>query len=182
MTFSNSSILSTFSFKQINILVFCLLAAPLCHARLGLTSKELSSMNWIPSQSSGGEASVDHSSTPGDHDKVAAPVAKLSFSSSIKTTVIKAATTQSQAVLTNVFNGLMYTAQVTLGNGQAFAMNLDTGSADTWVRGPNCQNPSNDGSCNGPKVNVADTSIQSLGATWQTNYGIGSVRVSFGCF
>ena len=141
-------------------------------------------MNWIQSESSSSGATLDDplslSSTPGEDSAV--PVAKLSFSSSIKTTVIKAATTQSQAVLTNVFNGLLYNAQVTLGNGQAFAMNLDTGSADTWIRGPNCQNPSNDGSCNGPKVNVADTSIQSLGATWQTNYGIGSVRVSFGQF
>ena len=42
-------------------------------------------------------------------------------------------------------NNLLYTAQVTLGSGQKFNLNFDTGSSDTWFRGLNCK--SQDASC-----------------------------------
>jgi hypothetical protein len=91
----------------------------------------------------------------------------------------KTTSQQTQVVLNNVFSGLQYNAEVILGSGQSFQINLDTGSADTWFRGPSCQNPSKDGSCNGTKVKIDDSAIKSLGSSWKTNYGIGSVEVRF---
>jgi len=171
------------------LFMFCLCAAQQCQARLGFSADELSKMNWTQDagqlQSNSGSVgdigalvapgSASNGPQPGkDNTK---PVVKLSFISNKASALKASAPTQSQATLTNVLNGLLYNAQVTVGNNQVFSLDLDTGSADTWFRGPNCQNPSNDGSCMGPRVNIADSSIQSQDASWETNYGIGSVKV-----
>ncbi|KAI9354267.1 aspartic peptidase domain-containing protein [Zopfochytrium polystomum] len=79
------------------------------------------------------------------------------------------------AVLYNS-DDLLYNAPVTLGNGQSFLLDLDTGSSDTWFRGPNCK--SSDQSCglsSQTKVNTADTTLKATSYTWSTLYGSGSV-------
>ncbi|RKO90914.1 aspartic peptidase domain-containing protein [Blyttiomyces helicus] len=60
-------------------------------------------------------------------------------------------------------------------HGQVFTVDLDTGSRDLWVPGPNCA--SKDGSCTagGGPINLADTSVQSAGLTFSVSYGTGSV-------
>ncbi|KAJ3099229.1 hypothetical protein HDU97_003338 [Phlyctochytrium planicorne] len=74
------------------------------------------------------------------------------------------------AGLNNNMN-LLYAASVTLGNGQTFNVHVDTGSADTWIRGPSCVSP--DRSCVGPKVDVS--SLSSANRPFSTSYGSGAV-------
>ncbi|KAI9356024.1 aspartic peptidase domain-containing protein, partial [Zopfochytrium polystomum] len=79
------------------------------------------------------------------------------------------------APLTNESDEL-YNAPVTLGNGQSFLLDLDTGSSDTWFRGPNCK--SSDQSCGvsgQSAVKTSDSTLSSTGLTWTTSYGSGSV-------
>ncbi|KAJ3139733.1 hypothetical protein HK101_003618 [Irineochytrium annulatum] len=69
-----------------------------------------------------------------------------------------------------------YICPVTLGNGQSFQLDLDTGSSDTWFRGSACK--SSDGSCGTPgqrQVNTDDSMLKPQGKTWSTSYGSGSV-------
>ncbi|KAI9324948.1 aspartic peptidase domain-containing protein [Zopfochytrium polystomum] len=82
---------------------------------------------------------------------------------------------QSSAPLTNESDEL-YNAPVTLGNGQSFLLDLDTGSSDTWFRGPNCK--SSDQSCGvsgQPTVKTSDSTLSSTSLSWTTSYGSGSV-------
>ncbi|KAI8902089.1 aspartic peptidase domain-containing protein [Globomyces pollinis-pini] len=51
---------------------------------------------------------------------------------------------------------------VQFGKNQIFRIQLDSGSSDTWVRGPDCLNPTNDGSCDGSKLDLSDNSIVSF--------------------
>ncbi|KAJ3095549.1 hypothetical protein HDU97_006807 [Phlyctochytrium planicorne] len=73
----------------------------------------------------------------------------------------------------------VYFVDVSVGNGQKFSLDLDTGSSDTWVRGPQCKiNPTaaaGDASCTGTKLNLSDRTISSTGATFTTGYGSGEV-------
>ncbi|KAJ1543274.1 hypothetical protein HK405_009388 [Cladochytrium tenue] len=79
---------------------------------------------------------------------------------------------RASGALTNI-NDELYTAAVTLG-GTTFAIDLDTGSADIWFRGPNCR--STDGSCGATGQTVASTSgLTATGKTWSTTYGSGAV-------
>lgn len=182
------------SLQTASKLIVFIAAATKVNARLNFRPEELSAMSWTEATTPStdkGFAPVYDSNSPArsksdnlSPQEGSAPLVQLSFTSSnsnlmaSKAAAIKAAApAQSQVTLQNVLNGLMYNVQVTMGNGQIFNLNPDTGSADTWFRGPNCQNPSNDGSCVGSKVNIADSSIQSQNANWQTNYGIGSVKV-----
>ncbi|KAJ3372378.1 hypothetical protein HDU91_003618 [Kappamyces sp. JEL0680] len=80
--------------------------------------------------------------------------------------------TGSSIALVNKGNEL-FTAAITLGNGQVFNLDLDTGSSDTWTRGPNCQ--ARDASCTGKKANLQDKTLKPLNAQFQTNYGSGAV-------
>ena len=181
------------SLQTASKLILFMAAATKVNARLNFRPEELSTMSWMEATTTTTTTTAKSQSFAPVYDSNAparsqsdnltpqegsAPLVQLSFTSSNKAAAIKAAApAQSQVTLQNVLNGLMYNVQVTMGNGQIFNLNPDTGSADTWFRGPNCQNPSNDGSCVGSKVNIADTSIQSQNAIWQTNYGIGSVKV-----
>ncbi|KAJ3314432.1 Vacuolar protease A [Boothiomyces sp. JEL0838] len=76
--------------------------------------------------------------------------------------------------LQNQHNDL-YIAQVTIGS-QKFNIDLDTGSADVWVRGKSCQ--SNDNSCGGnqPALDTNDKTISSLGVPFSVQYGSGAVK------
>ncbi|KAI8848134.1 aspartic peptidase domain-containing protein [Chytridium lagenaria] len=74
--------------------------------------------------------------------------------------------------LVNYMN-LLYAAPITLGNGQRFNVHIDTGSADTWLRGPFCR--SRDQSCTGTSVDVNDASITSTNAPFNVVYGSGRV-------
>ncbi|KAJ3319388.1 Vacuolar protease A [Boothiomyces sp. JEL0866] len=84
-------------------------------------------------------------------------------------------TTKKNGNLKNIGN-YFYQAYVSLGSGQLFLMDLDTGSADTWIRGPACT--SNDGSCTGPKVNLGDSTIKSVGKSFQVTYGSGQLSAN----
>ncbi|KAJ3195695.1 hypothetical protein HDU83_004238 [Entophlyctis luteolus] len=69
-----------------------------------------------------------------------------------------------------------YTTTATLGNGQTFNFDLDTGSSDVWIRGASCT--SSDGSCGQSgqaAFDTTDSSVSDAGSTWTTNYGSGSV-------
>ncbi|KAJ3214061.1 hypothetical protein HDU67_002105 [Dinochytrium kinnereticum] len=68
-----------------------------------------------------------------------------------------------------------YNCHVEIGNGQKFMVDLDTGSADTWFRGPDCK--AKDDSCNGDRVNVVnDPSLKATGIPFSTHYGQGFVK------
>jgi hypothetical protein len=71
---------------------------------------------------------------------------------------------------------LLYVCNVTVGNGQVLSMDLDTGSADTWVRGKGCK--SSDGSCDDlfQHVDVTDPTLTKTGKAYSVQYGSGSVR------
>ena len=77
-------------------------------------------------------------------------------------------------------NSLVFLANIKLGlTNQEFAMVLDTGSSDTWVRGPDCHPvKAGDKDCEGVKANPAnDTDLLHLPGTntFTTTYGSGSV-------
>lgn len=71
-------------------------------------------------------------------------------------------------------NNELFVVPVTLGNGQVFNLDLDTGSSDTWFRGPKCQSRT-DKSCVGKAVDLADPSLVKIGKSFITNYGSGAV-------
>ncbi|KAJ3197192.1 Vacuolar protease A [Irineochytrium annulatum] len=79
---------------------------------------------------------------------------------------------KSSAPLLNLHDN-SYNCPVTLGNGQKFMLDLDTGSSDTWFRGPNCQ--ATDDSCEGAKVDLSDPNLSRTGLSWTTHYGMGMV-------
>ena len=70
-------------------------------------------------------------------------------------------------------NDLLFGVNVSFGNGQTFLADLDTGSSDTWIRGPDCT--STDGSCDGTKLSTTDRTITDTGVSFQTGYGSGSM-------
>lgn len=78
--------------------------------------------------------------------------------------------TESTALL-NV-KDVLFTAPIVFGNKQTFMMDLDTGSSDTWIRGPKCK--STDKSCTGAFVNLADKTLIDTGKVFRTDYGSGS--------
>ncbi|KAJ3309028.1 Vacuolar protease A [Boothiomyces sp. JEL0838] len=83
--------------------------------------------------------------------------------------------TKTNVNLKNIGN-YFYQVYVYIGNGQSFLLDLDTGSADTWVRGPACS--STDGSCSGARVNLSDTAIKPLGESFQVTYGSGQLSAN----
>ncbi|RKO85923.1 aspartic peptidase domain-containing protein [Blyttiomyces helicus] len=74
--------------------------------------------------------------------------------------------------LTDVGDQFYYTT-VSIGNGQSFKVDLDTGSSDLWVPGPKCTD--SDGSCTagGGSIKLTDKSIHSAGVTFSDSYGSG---------
>lgn len=79
------------------------------------------------------------------------------------------------APLANAQN-LLYTCNVTIGKGQVLALDLDTGSSDTWVRGKGCA--STDGSCDDKfqHLDSSDSTLTSTGKSYSVQYGSGSVE------
>jgi hypothetical protein len=79
-----------------------------------------------------------------------------------------------EASLANIRNEF-YSCPVILGNGQKLTLDLDTGSSDTWARGPNCV--SFDGSCesNFTKIDIKDPTVLPLGKQFVSAYGTGSI-------
>ncbi|CAI5452490.1 unnamed protein product [Caenorhabditis angaria] len=74
----------------------------------------------------------------------------------------------------NDFGDYEYLGNITIGTpGQPFLVVLDTGSANLWVPGPNC-----DGSCAGKRTYnaAASSTSQSNGQTWTIQYGSGSAK------
>ncbi|KAJ3323385.1 Vacuolar protease A [Boothiomyces sp. JEL0866] len=90
---------------------------------------------------------------------------------SAKSAIHRFSTSPGSAPLENVYN-FLYRANATVGNGQILTVDLDTGSSDVWVRGAKCT--ASDGSCDGPKVSTADSSLKSTGKTYSITYGSGS--------
>ncbi|KAJ3317072.1 hypothetical protein HDV06_002095, partial [Boothiomyces sp. JEL0866] len=84
----------------------------------------------------------------------------------------------STADLTNVGNSF-YSCPLTVGNGQKFNLDLDTGSSDTWFKGSNCQDLSNDGSCKGPVIDLSDKTVtKAVGVKPVSNkYGSGNATL-----
>ncbi|KAJ3323415.1 hypothetical protein HDV06_001935 [Boothiomyces sp. JEL0866] len=97
--------------------------------------------------------------------------ALLGHTSSIKAAKVRF-NKESSTPLENRYDKF-FQANVTIGASQTFKIDLDTGSSDFWVRGPNCK--SDDWSCIGKKVTLPDSSLASLGKQFSTEYGSGSV-------
>ncbi|KAJ3271804.1 Vacuolar protease A [Terramyces sp. JEL0728] len=93
---------------------------------------------------------------------------------SAKSTLARYATTKN-VNLKNIGN-YFYSVYVSIGNGQLFLLDLDTGSADTWVRGPACT--STDDSCTGSKLSLADNTIVPYGKSFQVTYGSGQLSAN----
>ncbi|KAJ3303790.1 Vacuolar protease A [Kappamyces sp. JEL0829] len=93
---------------------------------------------------------------------------------------VPASTAKSSSPLTNAHN-YYYTVPVTIGNGQTLTVQVGTGAADLWLRGPNCA--SKDASCSGTKVDLSDKSIVPLkGAdgktlTFSESFGDGDIGI-----
>ncbi|KAJ3379097.1 Type I transmembrane sorting receptor, partial [Entophlyctis sp. JEL0112] len=70
-----------------------------------------------------------------------------------------------------------YTCTATVGNGQSFTFDLDTGSSDVWIRGPACT--SSDGSCGSSgqaSVATSDKAIAKQAGAFSITYGTGKVQ------
>ncbi|KAI8895188.1 aspartic peptidase domain-containing protein [Globomyces pollinis-pini] len=78
--------------------------------------------------------------------------------------------------LTNVSNAI-WLCPLSVGTvDETFWLQVDTGSADTWIRGKSCVNPTNDGSCEGPKLEpTIESGIQSLKSSFSNSYGTGKL-------
>ncbi|RKO85393.1 aspartic peptidase domain-containing protein, partial [Blyttiomyces helicus] len=70
-------------------------------------------------------------------------------------------------------NDQSYSAEIIIGNGQKFMIDLDTGSSDLWVTGPTCQD--NDGSCeaSGRQLDTNDKTLADAGQQFDDKYGSG---------
>ncbi|KAJ3314908.1 hypothetical protein HDV04_005329 [Boothiomyces sp. JEL0838] len=66
-------------------------------------------------------------------------------------------------------------ANLTTGS-QTFSMLLDTGSSETWIRGPNCKSTGSDSSCSGPKLNTNVPTFLPTHKTFGFIYGVGKVQ------
>ncbi|RKO86487.1 aspartic peptidase domain-containing protein, partial [Blyttiomyces helicus] len=65
-----------------------------------------------------------------------------------------------------------YNTPMTIGNGQAFNVTLDTGSSDLFLPGPHCT--SADGSCRLPLIDGKDKTLIPTGAPYSLSYAGGS--------
>ncbi|KAJ3308174.1 Type I transmembrane sorting receptor [Boothiomyces sp. JEL0838] len=65
------------------------------------------------------------------------------------------------AELDNIQNSF-YACPLTVGSGQNFTLDLDTGSSDTWFKGSNCVDLAGDGSCKGPVIQLSDTAVKKM--------------------
>ncbi|KAJ3261677.1 hypothetical protein HK103_004628 [Boothiomyces macroporosus] len=75
--------------------------------------------------------------------------------------------------LTNLAGNMLYSAQVTMGNGQSLTADLDTGSSDIWFKSSQCQ--SSDNSCQfGKKIDTSDSSFSPLNQQFDIGYLDGS--------
>ncbi|RKO90969.1 aspartic peptidase domain-containing protein [Blyttiomyces helicus] len=123
-------------------------------------------------QSSGTTVSIQRHATdaaPGVRAKGDVASARARFAVNKDGSIAK----RGQSLLTNGGNSFYYTT-VSIGNGQVFKVDLDTGSSDLWVPGPQCT--SSDGSCTaaGGPIDLSDSSISDTGNTFSDNYGSGS--------
>ncbi|KAJ3316281.1 hypothetical protein HDV06_003945 [Boothiomyces sp. JEL0866] len=68
---------------------------------------------------------------------------------------------------------MLYSAQVTIGNGQTLTADLDTGSSDIWFKSSQCQ--SSDNSCQfGKKIDTSDSTFSPLNQQFNIGYLDGS--------
>ncbi|KAJ3250718.1 Vacuolar protease A, partial [Boothiomyces macroporosus] len=83
----------------------------------------------------------------------------------------------STADLTNIENSF-YSCPVTVGNGQKFNLDLDTGSSDTWFKGSHCVDVNNDGSCKGPVIDLSDPTVKKANVrAVENHYGSGNATL-----
>ncbi|KAJ3269911.1 Vacuolar protease A [Terramyces sp. JEL0728] len=69
--------------------------------------------------------------------------------------------TQFHEDLDNIANSF-YACPLTVGSGQQFVLDLDTGSSDTWFKGSNCVDLAHDGSCNTTKIELSDPAVKKM--------------------
>ncbi|RKO83695.1 hypothetical protein BDK51DRAFT_31277 [Blyttiomyces helicus] len=81
----------------------------------------------------------------------------------------------STAELVNANNRFYFTT-VTVGSGKTFNIDLDTGSQDFWIPGPDCI--STNGPCPPPgeRFDIKDQKVTHTGAKFDDKYGIGEAR------
>ncbi|KAJ3128345.1 hypothetical protein HK101_005410, partial [Irineochytrium annulatum] len=70
---------------------------------------------------------------------------------------------------------LLYSVPVSFGSGQSFYLDIDTGSSDTWVRGPKCVARDGGPGCQGAKFNTQDPAVSDQQRGFALRYGSGSV-------
>ncbi|KAI8899903.1 aspartic peptidase domain-containing protein [Globomyces pollinis-pini] len=73
-------------------------------------------------------------------------------------------------------NDMFWTCPVSIGSGQILNLNLDTGSADSWVRGLSCV--SEDNSCEGMKLDDSDSALINMRDDFNLRYASGSLKAS----
>ncbi|KAJ3153710.1 hypothetical protein HK101_001721 [Irineochytrium annulatum] len=82
------------------------------------------------------------------------------------------------AALTS-YNDLLYTVPITLAEtDQVFNLDLDTGSSDTWIRGPNCKAADKGSECKGDSVDIVKgvkNGLKDMGTQFGQVYGSGQV-------
>ncbi|KAJ3317112.1 Vacuolar protease A [Boothiomyces sp. JEL0866] len=82
------------------------------------------------------------------------------------------------ADLDNIQNSF-YACPLTVGSGQNFTLDLDTGSSDTWFKGSDCVDLAGDGSCQGPVIQLSDPAVKKLPNVSQVFDQYGSGNATF---
>ncbi|KAJ3251761.1 hypothetical protein HK103_002068 [Boothiomyces macroporosus] len=80
--------------------------------------------------------------------------------------------------LGNIQNSF-YACPLTVGSGQKFVLDLDTGSSDTWFKGSNCVDLAGDGSCKGPVIQLSDPAVKKVANVTEVfnQYGSGNATL-----
>ncbi|KAJ3269910.1 hypothetical protein HDV01_000797 [Terramyces sp. JEL0728] len=83
--------------------------------------------------------------------------------------------------LGNIENSF-YACPLTVGTGQKFVLDLDTGSSDTWFKGSDCVDLAHDGSCNTTKIELSDPAVKRVPNVQEVFNQYGSGNATLGVY